>query len=95
MSIDAAEVEQIAHLARLATSSNDRQTHSQNLSNILAFVERLSDVDTQGVEPMAHPLDMTQRLRADSVSETNLRERFQALAPLTDEGHYLVPRVIE
>ncbi len=95
MSIDAAEVAKIAHLARLAVSDQDSETHARNLSNILEFVERLSAVDTQGVEALAHPLDMTQRLRPDEVSEDNQRERFQAIAPATDKGHYLVPRVIE
>ncbi|MDR9432274.1 MAG: Asp-tRNA(Asn)/Glu-tRNA(Gln) amidotransferase subunit GatC [Spiribacter sp.] len=95
MALDVNEVGQIAHLARLAVGDEDSQDHARNLSNILAFVERLSAVDTTGVEPMAHPLEMTQRLRPDEVTEPNEREQFQALAPLTEHGHYLVPRVIE
>ncbi len=95
MSIDAAEVAKIAHLARLSVGETDGEAHARNLSSILAFVERLSEVDTSGVEPMAHPLDMTQRLRPDVVTETDQRERFQALAPATANWHYLVPRVIE
>lgn len=95
MSIDAAEVAKIAHLARLDVTEADGETHARNLSSILAFVERLSEVDTSGVEPLAHPLEMTQRLRRDVVSEVDQRERFQALAPATADGHYLVPRVIE
>ena len=95
MSIDAAEVAKIAHLARLAVTEADGETHARNLSSILAFVERLSEVDTSGAEPLAHPLEMTQRLRRDVVSEVDQRERFQALAPATADGHYLVPRVIE
>ncbi len=95
MSIDAREVGQIAHLARLAINAADSEVHARNLSDILAFVERLSGIDTAGIGPLAHPLDMTQRLRPDEVSEGDLRERFQALAPATAEGHYLVPRVIE
>lgn len=95
MAVDQDDVGQIAHLARLAVSDEARAEHARNLSNILAFVERLSALDTQGVEPLAHPLEMTQRLRVDEVSEGNQRDRFQALAPLTEDGHYLVPRVIE
>ena len=95
MSMDADEVAQIAHLARLAVTASDSESHARDLSEILAFVERLGAVDTQGVEPLAHPLEMTQRLRPDEVSEGDQRERFQALAPLTRDGHYLVPRVIE
>lgn len=95
MSIDAGEVAKIAHLARLAVSETAGEAHAQNLSSILAFVERLAEVDTQGVAPLAHPLEMSQRLRADVVTEDNQRGRFQALAPATADGHYLVPRVIE
>jgi len=95
MSVDKDDVGQMAHLARLAVSDEECVDHAHNLSNILAFVERLSAVDTAGVEPMAHPLEMTQRLRPDEVSEIDQRDRFQALAPLTQDGHYLVPRVIE
>ncbi|MEX0374097.1 Asp-tRNA(Asn)/Glu-tRNA(Gln) amidotransferase subunit GatC [Spiribacter pallidus] len=95
MSIDAAEVGQIAHLARLDIGPEDAESHAHNLSGILAFVEQLSAVDTEGVQPLAHPLEMTQRLRPDEVNETNQREAFQSLAPATRDGHYLVPRVIE
>ena len=95
MSLDADEVAQIAHLARLAVNEADSEAHARNLSDILAFVERLSAVDTTGVDPLAHPLEMTQRLRADEVTEPNDRERFQNIAPATADGHYLVPRVID
>ena len=95
MSIDAAQVGQIAHLARLAVNEQESQVHARNLTNILAFVDRLAEVNSQDVEPMAHPLEMTQRLRTDEVSEPNERERFQALAPAVSDGCYLVPRVIE
>ncbi|MRH78614.1 Asp-tRNA(Asn)/Glu-tRNA(Gln) amidotransferase subunit GatC [Spiribacter sp. C176] len=95
MSIDAAQVGQIAHLARLAVDEQESEAHARNLSDILAFVDRLAEVDSKDVEPMAHPLEMTQRLRPDQVSEPNERERFQALAPSVSDGCYLVPRVIE
>jgi len=68
---------------------------SRNLSDILAFVEQLNAVDTTGVEPLAHPLEATQRLRADEVRETDDRENFQGIAPQTGSGLYLVPQVIE
>lgn len=95
MPIDANEVGQIAHLARLSISEPASQAYARNLSEILDFVEQLSAVDTEGVEPLAHPLEMTQRLRPDEPTEPDERERFQAIAPATDAGHYLVPRVIE
>ena len=69
--------------------------YARNLSDILALVEQLNAVDTAGVEPMAHPLDATQRLRPDEVTETDEREAFQAIAPQTEAGLYLVPKVIE
>jgi aspartyl-tRNA(Asn)/glutamyl-tRNA(Gln) amidotransferase subunit C len=95
MPIDAKEVGQIAHLARLSISEPATRAYARDLSAILDFVEQLGAVDTEGVEPLAHPLEMTQRLRADEPTEPDERERFQAIAPATEDGHYLVPRVIE
>jgi len=95
MALDAAEVEKIAHLARLAIAAEDTPEYARNLSDILAFVEQLAAVDTASVEPLAHPLDATQRLRDDIVSESDERENFQSVAPQTEAGLYLVPKVIE
>lgn len=95
MSLDAADVEKIAHLARLGIAAGDIPGYSRNLSDILAFVEQLNAVDTAGVVPLAHPLEATQRLRPDTVTEVDAREEFQQVAPLTEAGLYLVPRVIE
>ncbi|MCP5197575.1 MAG: Asp-tRNA(Asn)/Glu-tRNA(Gln) amidotransferase subunit GatC [Gammaproteobacteria bacterium] len=90
-----AEVAKIAHLARLAIRDEDAPAYARNLSAILELVEQMNAVDTTGVTPMAHPLDMAQRLRADEVTETRQRESFQAIAPRTEAGLYLVPKVIE
>lgn len=95
MVLDASAVEKIAHLARLGINADDIPGYARNLTDILAFVEQLNSVDTTGVEPLAHPLDATQRLRADEVTETNNREHFQQIAPETESGLYLVPQVIE
>ena len=95
MSLDAAEIKKIAHLARLGINAEDIPEYSRNLSDILAFVEQLNAVDTTGVEPLAHPLEATQRLRADEVTETNNRDSFQQVAPETEAGLFLVPQVIE
>jgi len=95
MSLDAADVTKIAHLARLAITEHDIPEYARNLSNILSFVAQMSAVDTTGVAPMAHPMDAAQRLRPDVVSETDQREQFQAIAPQVDAGLYLVPKVIE
>lgn len=95
MSLQKEDVVKIAHLARVAIDEADIPGYERNLSNILELVERMSAVDTDTVTPMAHPLDMQQRLRADEVCEENQRERFQKIAPQVENGLYLVPQVIE
>ena len=95
MALDISDVEKIAYLARLGIDAGDVPEYTRNLSDILAFVEQLNSVDTTGVEPLAHPLEATQRLRADAVSETDERDNFQDIAPQTGSGLYLVPQVIE
>lgn len=95
MSLDRADVEKIAHLARLAIDGAEADAHARELSRILDLVAQMNRVDTEGVAPLAHPLDMAQRLRPDEVTETDRREGFQAIAPLTEQGLYLVPKVIE
>jgi len=101
MSITAADIEKAAKLARIRLDAADVPELSQRLNNILAMVDRLQEVDTAGIEPMANPLDATQRLRADAVTEPagtdalNVRAAFQAIAPSAEQGLYLVPKVIE
>lgn len=95
MSLDAEAVRNIAHLARLAVQEQAIPGYAQNLSRILELVDQMNRVDTDGVEPMAHPQDAAQRLREDEATEVDQRERFQSVAPLTESGLYLVPRVIE
>jgi aspartyl-tRNA(Asn)/glutamyl-tRNA(Gln) amidotransferase subunit C len=95
MALDPSDVATIAHLARLAVDDHELEHFSAELSNILDLVEQMDQVDTSGVEPMAHPLHMSQRLRADRVTETDQRDRFQRIAPQTEDGLYLVPKVVE
>ena len=95
MSLGSAEVAKIAHLARLAIGEADIPAYARNLSSILELVAQMNAVDTTGVEPLAHPLEMAQRLGPDVVSESDQRERFQAIAPSVEAGLYLVPKVIE
>ncbi len=95
MSLGAKEVEKIANLAALTIAEEDIADYARDLSGILEFVEQMNAVDTSGIEPMAHPQDMTQRLRPDVVTETDQRDAFQKIAPATEAGLYLVPRVIE
>ncbi len=95
MSLDRSDVQRIAHLARLSLDERQVDAYLEDLNAILQLVERLQAVDTDGVGPMAHPQDLAQRLRADEVTETNQRDKFQALAPAVENGLYLVPKVIE
>jgi len=95
MSLERSDVVSIAHLARLAIAEDDIPAYARNLSSILDLVAQMNAVDTSDVEPMAHPLDMAQRLREDVVTETGLRDKFQAIAPSVEAGLYLVPKVIE
>ncbi len=95
MALGPTDIEKIAHLARLAIDPADIDAYARDLSEILDFVDQLEAVDTHEVTPMAHPLDMPQRLREDEVTEPDRREHFQAIAPAVENGLYLVPRVIE
>lgn len=95
MSITQSDVEKIAHLARIAVSPEQITSYAEGLNKILSLAEQLQSIDTQGVEPLAHPFDAAQRLRPDVVTESNHREAYQACAPRTEAGLYLVPQVIE
>jgi aspartyl-tRNA(Asn)/glutamyl-tRNA(Gln) amidotransferase subunit C len=95
MSLNPEEVRRIARLARLDISPQDAENTRDRLNGILAFIEQLQAVDTTGVVPMAHATDVVQRLRPDLVTETDRRADFQAIAPETEAGLYLVPKVIE
>jgi aspartyl-tRNA(Asn)/glutamyl-tRNA(Gln) amidotransferase subunit C len=95
MSLTTAEVNRIAWLARLAIDDDKTESYARDLSGILDFIAQMNAVATDAVEPMAHPLDQSQRLRPDLVTETDQRALFQAQAPAVEAGLYLVPKVIE
>lgn len=95
MTLTENDVKNIAHLARLGIDQQDIGAYVNDLSGILSLMQQMSGNSTDGVEPMAHPMDQVQRLRADSVTEANQREKFQVIAPLVEDGLYLVPKVIE
>ncbi|HEB58287.1 MAG TPA: Asp-tRNA(Asn)/Glu-tRNA(Gln) amidotransferase subunit GatC [Gammaproteobacteria bacterium] len=95
MSLENKDVQRIAHLARLAVDEAAIPDYARDLGNILDLVAQMDAVDTAGVEPMAHPMEVSQRLRPDEVTESDQRERFQKLAPQVENGLYLVPQVIE
>ena len=95
MALERSDVEKIAHLARLGLGESDIPQTTETLNNILGLIDAMQAVDTNGVEPLAHPLEATQRLRADVVTEQNHRDDYQAIAPAVENGLYLVPKVIE
>ena len=96
MSLERHEVEKIAHLARLSLTEQQIPFYASNISKILDLVAQINEVDTKNIVPMAHPLEnLTQRCRDDVVNETDQREIFQSIAPLTEAGLYLVPKVID
>jgi len=95
MKLSRHEVESIAHLARLEISADEIPVYVDNLSRIIDFVQHLDEAATDGVTPMAHPLNMTQPLRPDVVGETDQRELYQQNAEAVESGLYLVPRVLE
>ncbi len=95
MSIERQEIEKLATLSRIAIGEDTITEVSQRLSSVLELVDQLQAVNTEGVEAMSHPMKATQRLREDDVSEINQREAFQAVAPDTEDGLFLVPKVID
>ena len=95
MSLTLEQVRRVAHLARIEVSGAEAQTTLGHLNGIFTLIEDMQAVDTGGVEPMAHAQDLAQRLREDRVTEENRRGAFQAVAPETEAGLYLVPKVIE
>ena len=95
MTLKTEDVRNIAQLARLQIDDESIERYATELSNVLELVEQMNALDTTGITPMAHPLDATQRLREDVVTESNCREKFQGIAPDVEGGLYRVPKVIE
>ena len=95
MSLTLEQVRRIAHLARIEVSDAEAESSLGHLNGIFSLIEEMQAVDTRGVEPMAHAQDLCQRLRSDTVTEENRRQAFQCVAPETEAGLYLVPKVIE
>ena len=95
MALSREEIEYIARLAQLEVSEAEVPVYADKLGKIIEFIDELGQADTGALAPMAHPLDMSQRLRVDAVTESNEREHYQANAPETENGLYVVPRVVE
>ena len=95
MALSKQDIEYIAHLARLEVDPAEIPDYEAKLGKIIEFIAELEKADTSDLLPMAHPLAMQQRLRADEVTASDERDRFQANAAETTNGLYVVPRVIE
>ncbi len=93
--MEPSEIEKLAKLARLHIKPEEAAEVAKRIGNVLALMDQLQATNTDAVTPMAHPLDAVQRLRADLVTEPNQREAFMAIAPATENGLYLVPKVID
>ena len=95
MSIEQAEIEKLAELARIRITPEELPAVTSGIARILGMVDQMQSLATSDVEPMANPLDASQRLREDVVTEVDQREAFQAQAPATQDGLYLVPKVLD
>jgi aspartyl-tRNA(Asn)/glutamyl-tRNA(Gln) amidotransferase subunit C len=95
MSLSPDQVRRIARLARLAIRPEESEAVLESLNRVLGLVDEMRQVDTSGIEPMAHPLNAQQRLRPDAVTEPDRRDVYQSVAPAVEGGLYLVPKVIE
>jgi aspartyl-tRNA(Asn)/glutamyl-tRNA(Gln) amidotransferase subunit C len=95
MSLTQQDVARIAKLARIAMTEAELEAVGGDLNRIFGLIEKMQAVNTEGIEPMAHPQDVSLRLRPDVVTAENRREAFQAVAPQVEAGLYLVPKVIE
>jgi aspartyl-tRNA(Asn)/glutamyl-tRNA(Gln) amidotransferase subunit C len=95
MSLSLQDIERIAHLARIEISASEAADVHAKLLTIFAMIDELDALDTTGVEPMSHAQDMAMPLRDDRVTEGDRHAEFQRVAPATEDGLYLVPRVVE
>ena len=95
MALSKQDIEYIAHLARLEIGTEEIADYEAKLGKIIGFIDELENADTGDLVPMAHPLDMSQRLRPDEVTEADQRDDYQQNATETQDGLYVVPRVVE
>ena len=93
--MNSSDIEKLANLARLKINEETVAETTKSITEVLTLIDQLQSADTTDIAPMAHPLDAVQRLRADTVTEPNEREKFQAIAPAIENGLYLVPKVID
>ena len=95
MSINKSDIEHLCNLSKLKLEEDEKAVFLEQMQSILKMIEELQEVEVENITPMAHPLDKSQRLRVDEVSETNQREEYQKNTEHTESGFYKVPKVIE
>jgi len=95
MALELDDVKRVAHLARVAIDEAEARAALSQMNDVFKLIAEMQAVDTRGVEPMSHALDLVQRLRPDAVTESDQRAQFQPVAPQVEGGLYLVPKVIE
>lgn len=89
------DVKKVAALARLEVADQDVPTYERELASIFEMIQKIQDIDTSNIEPMSHPKDIELRLRPDQVTEPDQRAELQQIAPATENGLYLVPKVLD
>lgn len=95
MSVSTSDIAYIAHLARLHLSEAEASEAARSFGNILKLIDQMQSADTKGLEPLSHAIEASQPLREDTITESNQRDELQKLAPHSEQGLYLVPKVIE
>ena len=95
MIIDKSDIKHLCNLSKLNLDDEEQSIFLSQMQSILEMIEELQEVDTGEIEPMAHPLQMTQRLRNDEVTEFNERDKFQKNTDFAEDGFYKVPKVID
>ena len=95
MSIDKSDIKHLCNLSKLNLDEDEQSLFLKQMQSILGMIEELQEVDTGDIEPMAHPLQMTQRLRVDEITEFNERDKYQKNTEFTEDGFYKVPKVID
>ena len=95
MSIDKSDIKHLCNLSKLNLDEDEQSLFLKHMQSILGMIEELQEVDTGDIEPMAHPLQMTQRLRVDEITEFNERDKYQKNTEFTEDGFYKVPKVID
>ena len=95
MSIDKSDIKHLCNLSKLNLDEDEQSLFLNQMQSILGMIEELQEVDTGDIEPMAHPLQMTQRLRVDEITEFNERDKYQKNTEFAEDGFYKVPKVID